>query len=150
MDVLEQAAEEAGWGRERVVAVGIVIGFLPALCFLWSVFRLLRCLCCDADLCRCHAFGYALCALGQALLAGLVVGFVAHFVPCFWLSCDLKEGDNGGLRLALWIGVGLGTAALFLLCFYSSCCSSPVCVMRVRGNSKRYTRTGVVGNSNDV
>ena len=57
----------------RIVAVGIVIGFLPALCFLWSVFRLLRCLCCNADPCRCHAFGYALCALGQALVAGLVV-----------------------------------------------------------------------------
>jgi hypothetical protein len=132
MDVLEQVAEGAGWGRERIVAVAIVIGFCPIACCAWGALRLVRCLCCDIDVFRCGGCGFALCAVVQAATCGLVVGFVAHFVPCLWLTCDLKEGDDGGLRLAIWIGTGVTVFVLLLVTYYTGCGVQPLCVKRVR------------------
>lgn len=37
-----------------------------------------------------------------SIIAGFIVSFVLHFVPCIWWTCDLGEGDNGGVRGFIW------------------------------------------------
>ncbi|MBE36394.1 MAG: hypothetical protein CMI16_12700 [Opitutaceae bacterium] len=55
----------------------------------------------------------------QAIAAGGLIAFWAHFVPCIWLACDLGPQDDGVLRGALWFGLWpVITFLLILPCFF--------------------------------
>ena len=53
-------------------------------------------------------------AAAQAVAIGFLLSFWLHFVPCFWLACDLSDDDDGTLRGTLWFG-GWPFFTLFLL-----------------------------------
>ena len=127
-DVASQVASEMSW--ERAGAIAFVVVVPVAVCCLASLWRCLRCFCCHVDL-PLGRLGFAVCSLIQALVLGLVVGLWAHWIPCFWLTCDLSaEGDQARMRGLLLAAVGGGSALLACVLFSCTGSVSPVCVQK--------------------
>jgi len=52
-----------------------------------------------------NKYKYYAAFMSQTLFVGFLLGFWVHFIPCFWLACDLGPNDNGTFRGILWLTV---------------------------------------------
>ena len=132
------------WGWERIGAVSFVTGTAALGCCLWC-FSSLAC-CVWKSTCGCFIGKFLngpvwiLVSIGFAAAYGFVLALWAHWVPCFWLSCDLGAGDDADLRGAL-LWAGWPVASLMYLVLF--CARGSVCGMR--RNERKHSRLQASG-----
>jgi hypothetical protein len=75
--------------------------------------------CCDKKvvlMCNLDCFNSKLWLYGilQVSILGFIISFWAHFIPCFWLACDLSNNDDAIMRGLIWF-IGWPISSLILL-----------------------------------
>lgn len=113
------------WGWERVGAVAYVSAFPVLFSSACSWYR-----CCFSCL-PCAKLRVGRCAfVVLSLLWSTLLGFLwalwLHWLPCGWLDCDLREGDEGELRGALLFASWPAFALLFAVGCQLGCDLGPV------------------------
>jgi len=111
-------SEVAAWGAARTGAVAFAIAFPIAVVVVAFVLAY----CWSPRPCRTYSIRWFwLFASLQATTIGFLFALWAHWVPCAWLSCDLKEHDaaieRGIVLFATW---PVFAALLLLPCAFNA------------------------------